>query len=84
MSSASIFFYKSVLIPYASYNRDVRPMFSPKTREKRSDTSHKSQMRSTTARREAHTVYPRSEMFSRSSRYSEAQPEQAEAKRRSL
>ena len=30
-----------------------------------------------------HTVYPRSEMFSRSSRYSEAQPEQAEAKRRS-
>ena len=29
------------------------------------------------------TVYPRSEMFSRSSRYSEAQPEQAEAKRRS-
>ena len=35
------------------------------------------------SRREAHTVYPRSEAFSRSSRYSEAQPEQAEAKRRS-
>ena len=30
-----------------------------------------------------HTVYPRSEMLSRSSRYSEAQPEQAEAKCRS-
>ena len=28
----------------------------------------------------AHTVYPRSEVFSRSSRYSKAQPEQAEAK----
>ena len=29
-----------------------------------------------------HTVYPRSEVFSRSSRYSEAQPDQAEAKQR--
>ena len=30
-----------------------------------------------------HTVYPCSELFSRNSRYIEAQPEQAEAKRRS-
>jgi len=30
-----------------------------------------------------HTVYARSEVFSRSSRYSEAQPEQADAKHRS-
>ena len=35
-------------------------MLSPKTREKRSDTSHKSQMRSTTARREADCRKPAS------------------------
>ena len=30
-----------------------------------------------------HTLYPRTDVFSRSTRYSEAQPEQVEAKHRS-